>query len=153
LFVAAFAAWERTIAMVLKRSLGVATLLLALSPLQSGIAGQLDQRLIGAWATSASDCKDVFESKNGKVDFRQPVNSFTSAFIVGEREVRGVSQSCRIEGASPMKGYLRIKLECHNSIGFLPTDARVKIMSDSQISYGDVASDPTVDATYVRCVP
>ena len=136
-----------------RKSLGLVILLMALFPVQSAIAEQLDQRLIGAWATSASDCKDVFESKNGKVDFRQPVNTFISAFIVGEREVRGVSQSCRIEGASPMKGYLRIKLECRNSIGFLPTDARVKIMSDAQISYGDVASDPTVDATYVRCVP
>jgi hypothetical protein len=126
---------------------------MALFPVQSAIAEQLDQRLIGAWATSASDCKDVFETQNGRLDFRRPVNTFISAFIVGEREVRGVSQSCRIEGTSSMKGYLRVKLECHDAIGFLPTDARVKIISDTQISYGDAASDPTVDAKYVRCLP
>jgi hypothetical protein len=136
---------------MVQKSLGLTILLIASSLAQSAIAEQLDQRLIGAWATSVSDCKDVFEAKNGRLDFRRPVNSFISAFIVGEREVRGVSQSCNIEGVSPMKAYLRIKLDCQNAIGFLPTDARVKIISDTQISYGDVASDPTVDAQYVRC--
>jgi len=52
-----------------------------------------------------------------------------------------------------MEGYFRIKLECSDAIGFLPIDARIKILSDTRISYGDVSNDPLIDATYEKCSP
>ncbi|HXW19292.1 MAG TPA: efflux RND transporter periplasmic adaptor subunit [Roseiarcus sp.] len=111
----------------------------------------LDERLLGAWAPSASDCREVFDSEAGKLTFRRPVNTFISAFIVGEREIHGVNGSCRIGRVSSMGGYFRIKLECSDAIGFLPIDARIKILSDTRISYGDVSNDPSIDAMYERC--
>jgi multidrug resistance efflux pump len=120
-------------------------------PVRPGRADALDERLIGAWAPSISDCKDVFERQGGNLTFRRPANTFISAFIVGEREIRGVNGSCRIGQVSSMEGYFRIKLECSDAIGFLPEDARIRILSDAQISYGDVSNDPSIDQTYERC--
>jgi hypothetical protein len=116
------------------------------------LAAALDQRLIGAWATSASDCKEIFEASAGKLTFRRPINKFTSAFIVDPRNVSGVNQTCSIGQVSSKGGYLNIRLECRDAISFIPMDARVKILSDTEISWGDAASDPTIDAKYERCV-
>jgi len=124
------------------------------APIETGLANALEERLAGAWAQSESDCKEVFEAKAGSVTFRQPVNTFISAFIVKGQDVTGVNGSCHINSASSSEnGYLRLKLECRTAISFLPMDARVKIMNATQISYGDFSSDPTIDATYQRCTP
>jgi len=123
------------------------------TPIASNMAGGFDPRLIGAWAPSASDCKEIFETQGENLTFRQPVNTFTSAFIVRERDIRGVNGSCRIGQSSSADGYLRMKLDCTAGIGFLPVDARIKVISDNEISYGDASNDPSIDATYERCSP
>jgi hypothetical protein len=138
--------------MALKATFGL-LILMASTPIASSWADGFDPRLMGAWAPSASDCKEVFESKGGNLTFRQPVNTFISAFVVGEREIHGVNGSCRVGQSSAADGYLRIKLDCADRIGFLPIDARIKIISDHEISYRDASNDPSVDATYERCSP
>jgi hypothetical protein len=47
----------------------------------------LDHRLIGAWLTSASDCAKVFEKRGGRINFRQPIDQFATAFTIGQREI------------------------------------------------------------------
>lgn len=122
--------------------------------METGLANAFDERLEGAWAQSASDCKEVFETRAGSVIFRRPINTFISAFIVKGQDVEGVNGSCRMNDiSSAANGYLRLKLECRTAISFLPLNARVKILSPTQMSYGDFSSDPTIDATYQRCAP
>jgi hypothetical protein len=135
-----------------KATLGL-LVLMAFTPIASSRADGFDPRLIGAWAPSAADCKEVFEAQGGNLTFRQPVNTFISAFVIGEREIRGVNGFCRVGQSSSADGYLRIKLDCTDRIGFLPVDARIKVISDHEISYGDASNDPSIDATYERCAP
>jgi hypothetical protein len=138
--------------MVRKAVIGL-LILMASTPIASSRADGFDPRLLGAWAPSASDCKDAFEPQGGSLTFRQPVNTFISAFIVQERDIRGVNGNCHIGQASTAEGYLRLKLDCSNRIGFLPVDARIKIINDNEISYGDASNDPSIDALYERCPP
>ena len=135
------------------KQLACSALLLTLAATETSLADALDQRLIGAWAPSASECKEIFETKAGALTFRRPINTFDSAFIIRNRDVQGVNGSCHIDNISSNNGSLRIKLDCRTAISFLPVDARVKILSETKISYGDFSSDPTIDATYERCVP
>jgi hypothetical protein len=135
------------------RAVGAVLLSILITSITSDVAEALDQRLIGAWASSASDCKELFEGRAGRLSFRRPINNFTSAFIVGVREVVAVNQTCTINGVSSTADYLKLKLECRDSISYIPIDARVKILSDARISWGDAASDPSIDAQFERCSP
>ena len=131
-----------------------ASILFFASPIETGFANALEERLAGAWAQSESDCKEVFETRAGSVVFRRPINTFISAFIIKGQDVEGVNGSCRINDTSSSEnGYLHINLECRDAISYLPINARVKILSATQLSYGDFSSDPTIDSTYQRCAP
>lgn len=113
-------------------------------------AAQLDHRLVGAWAQSASDCKEVFETRNGRTTFRQPVNSLITAFVIGAREIVATTGQCRIGSVVAKNGHLVASLSCKNSIGFAPLSARFKVMNENEIMYGST-DDPLLDSAYVRC--
>jgi hypothetical protein len=116
-------------------------------------AEEFDARLLGAWAPSSSECSNIFQSRRGDQVFRQPVDTFTTAFIIGRRNVRGSTGSCRIGKVSSAKGYTNISLSCDNSVGYLPLTARVKVIGAAQMTYGDASDDPLLDATYKKCPP
>jgi hypothetical protein len=123
----------------------------ALALTYAGAAQALDARLNGAWATSDAQCKAIFETRGGVAAFKRGINVFDTAFIIRGGSVQGVNGSCRIGQSTPISGAFRIKLSCQDRIGFLPIDARVKVVSPTQITYGDFANDPLIDAPYVRC--
>jgi hypothetical protein len=113
----------------------------------------LDGRLLGAWVPSGSECSKIFQGPRRAPVFKQPVDTFTTAFIIGGREVRASTGSCRIGKVSSEKGYTNISLSCDNAGGYLPLSARVKIVSATEITYGDAAVDPLLDALYKKCGP
>jgi hypothetical protein len=125
--------------------------LLLIAHVQCAMADEIDNRLLGAWAHSTSDCKQIFENRDGKVTYREPIDTFTVAFIIGPSEIRASTGSCHVGRISSAKGYISIALECNNTVGFLPLTARIKILSSTQISYGDAADDPLLDATFEKC--
>jgi hypothetical protein len=133
------------------RSYATISLLLLALLISPARADPLDQRLLGAWAPSGSECKELFESKGGRIAFRQPIDTFTTAFIIRPPEIRATTGSCRLGNASSAKGYLTIPLSCENSVGYIPLSARVKIISATQITYGDAGVDPLLDSTYKKC--
>jgi hypothetical protein len=140
----------------LKRLRAQASILvfLSIAVIDSARAEELDRRLLGAWAPSASECTQIFESRAGAPVFRQPVDTFTTAFIVGRREIRASTGSCRIgKVSSAAKGYMIISLSCDNSVGYLPLNARVKVIGADKITYGDSGVDPLLDAEYKKCAP
>jgi hypothetical protein len=129
-----------------------ATLLLLASSTTSNLAqaGQLDHRLMGAWAPSASDCKEVFQSRNGKLVFRQPVNSLYTAFIISPRQISATTGQCRVDNVVVKDGHQIASLNCRNGIGYSPISARFKIVNENEITYG--SSDSTIlDSNYERC--
>ena len=126
--------------------------LILIAHVQSGMADEIDNRLLGAWAHSTSDCKQTFENRDGKVTYREPIDTFSVAFIIGRSEIRASTGSCQVGRVSSAKGYISIALQCNNTVGYLPLTARIKILSSTEITYGDAADDPLLDATFEKCV-
>ena len=116
-------------------------------------AATLEQRLLGASAPGGSDCKQTFESKAAKSEFLRPVNTFTTAFMIGPTEILGSTGPCRTNGTSSQKGYLTISLSYDNSVGYLPLTARIEIINAAQMTYGDAGVDPLLDSPYQKCTP
>jgi hypothetical protein len=119
---------------------------------ECAMADVIDNRLLGAWAQSTSDCKQIFEHRGGKLTYRQPIDTFAVAFIIGPSEILASTGSCRVVGrVSSAKGHISMALECNNSVGFLPMNARVKMLSSTEMTYGDAANDAILDTTYEKC--
>jgi hypothetical protein len=127
--------------------------LVGIADVERGLADAIDSRLLGAWAQSASDCKQIFELRGGILTYRQPIDTFAVAFIIGPGEIRASTGSCRVGRVSSAKGYISMALECNNSVGFLPMKARIKMLSKTEMTYGDDANDPVLDTTYEKCAP
>jgi hypothetical protein len=106
------------------RTWSLVVLLFALNA--SAQAENLDSRLLGAWVPSTAECNQIFQSQAGERSFRQPVDAFTTAFVIGRREIRATTGSCQIGDASSAKGYMLISLSCNNSVGYIPLKARIK---------------------------
>ena len=49
-------------------------------------ADPLEPSLIGAWATSAPDCAKLFVGQRGGLAYRQPVDKFAQALIIGPQQ-------------------------------------------------------------------
>jgi hypothetical protein len=81
-------------------------------------AESLDHRLIGAWLTSASDCAKVFEKRGGRINFRQPIDQFATAFIIGPKEVIASGGHCRIDKVSHATNVTTLSLDCNNTVGY-----------------------------------
>ena len=113
-------------------------------------AGQLDGRLMGAWAQSEADCKEAFVSRNGRWSLKQPVNGLYVAFIVEPGRIRATTGECRIGNVTVKAGRYVASLSCNNSIGFVPVSARFQILDADRITYGS-SDDPTMDSKYLRC--
>jgi hypothetical protein len=125
--------------------------LVLIAHVQRGMADEIDNRLLGAWAHSTSDCEQTFENRDGKVTYREPIDAFSTAFIFGPSEIRGSTGSCQVGRVSSANGYISISLQCNNTVSYLPLTARIKILSSTQMTYGDAADDPLLDATFEKC--
>ena len=83
-----------------------------------GLADSLDARLAGAWATSEADCARLFQRRGGALTFRQPVDKFAQAAIIGPQTILAPSSFCRVQSVSREKGAIKVNAECNNSISF-----------------------------------
>jgi hypothetical protein len=110
----------------------------------------LDHRLIGAWVTSASDCAEVFEKRGGRVNFRQPVDQFKSAVLIGPRVIDASGGRCRIERESHAANVTTLSLECINTVGYGRRTSRITVLSDIKIQY-EASVDSPRDVTYEKC--
>jgi hypothetical protein len=113
-------------------------------------AESLDHRLIGAWLTSAADCAKVFEKRGGRINFRQPIDQFATAFIIGPREVIASGGRCRIDKVSHAINVTTLSLDCNNTVGYAQQTSRFTILSDTKIQY-DASGDSLLGVNYERC--
>ena len=74
-----------------RRAIAGAVGLLALTGGSVGLTDSLDARLAGAWTTSEADCARLFQRRGGALTFRQPVDMFAQAAIIGPQTVRALS--------------------------------------------------------------
>jgi hypothetical protein len=126
------------------------TFLVLASLSQFAKADAVDQRLLGAWAQSKSDCA-MFETKNGKIAFRQPINEFVPGFIISQGGIVATGGQCAIGKVSSSGDQITMSLSCNNSVGFAPVTGRFKIVSENEIVYG-ATDNPILDTNYERCL-
>lgn len=123
-----------------------------LGTLSAGSALALDKRLVGAWAQSKSDCSGTFERRGGTLAFRQPIDVFRSAFIIGEGGISAASGHCKILSATQKGDTTILKLSCSNSVGYVEQTQSIKVLDAGKISRGFAGND-ALDLNYEKCAP
>ena len=113
-------------------------------------ADSIDSRLFGAWTTSQADCKRLFVRSGGGFAFRQPVDKFAQAAIVGPQEIRAPASTCRVEKVAHENGVIKITAECNDTISYTTQSVQIRAQADGEIIYSPTG-DPALDTTLVKC--
>ena len=115
-----------------------------------GLADSLDTRLTGAWATSDADCARLFQRRGGVLTFRQPVDKFAQAAIIGPQIILAPSSSCRVQSISREKDTIKVNAECNDTISFRQESVSIKVQPSGEIVYSPTG-DPALATTLIRC--
>src|SRR5271165_4018764 len=98
---------------------------------QASRADALDARLFGAWTTAAADCSRLFSGRA----FRQPVDKFAQAAIIGPQQIVLPSSTCRIQSVSHENGGIKVTADCNDSISYTTQTVQIKVRSGGEIVY------------------
>ena len=115
-----------------------------------GLADSLDARLAGAWATSNADCARLFQRRGGTLTFRQPVDKFAQAAIIGPQTILAPSSSCRVQSVSREKDAIKVNAECNDTISFRQESVSIKVQPSGEIVYSPTG-DPALATTLIKC--
>jgi hypothetical protein len=135
-----------------RHAIGVSMGLLALIVGSSVcFADALDAGLVGAWATSESDCPKIFERRGGALAFRAPIDKFAQAVIIAPQQILLPAGPCRVQGVSHEKGgVIKVSTECTDTISYTSQTVEIKVKSGGEIVYSP-SGDLTLDTTFVKC--
>ena len=134
-----------------RRAIAVAVGLLALIGGGSvDLADSLDARLAGAWATSDADCARLFQRRGGALTFRQPIDKFAQAEIIGPQTILAPSSSCRVQSVSREKGAIKVNADCNDSISFRQESVSIRVQPSGEIVYSPTG-DPALATTLIKC--
>ena len=114
------------------------------------LADALNSSLFGAWTTSTADCARLFVRQGGRLAYRQPVDKFAQAAIIGPQTIIAPSSSCRVQSVSREKGAIKVNAECNNSISFRQESVSISVQSSGEIVYSPTG-DPALNTTFIRC--
>ena len=114
------------------------------------LAKSLDPRLLGAWVSNNSDCKDVFVTKGGHTVYKAPVDQFVRAFLITPGQIVAPSGACRISSVSRDGDVSTAKAACHNTVGFANLTAKFTVKSDTEMQEEPDQND-MLTATYTKC--
>ena len=115
-----------------------------------GFADTLDARLTGAWATSNADCARLFQRRGGALTFRQPVDKFAQAAIIGPQTILAPSSSCRVQSSSREKDAIKVNAECNDTISFRQELVSIRVQPSGEIVYSETG-DPALATTFIKC--
>jgi hypothetical protein len=113
-------------------------------------ADSIDARLYGAWTTSQADCSRTFVKSGAGFAYRRPVDKFAQAAIIGPRDIRLPSSTCRVQRVSHEKDVIKIAADCNDSISYTTQNVQIKVTSGGEIVYSPTG-DPTLETTFVKC--
>ncbi len=113
-------------------------------------ADAIDARLFGAWTTSQPDCSKIFVKSRGGLAYRQPVDKFAQAAIIGPREIRLPASTCWVQRVSHEKEVIKITADCNDSISYTTQNVQIRVTSGGEIVYNPTG-DPTLDTTLIKC--
>ena len=110
----------------------------------------MERKLIGAWATSASDCAALFERRADHWVFRQPVDRFAQAAIIEPGRILAPSNSCEVKDVTRAGDVISVSAVCSDSVSYMNQTARVTVKSDDAIIYSP-NGDPALNTNLQRC--
>jgi hypothetical protein len=113
-------------------------------------ADALDSSLVGAWAISGPDCARVFQRRGGALAFRQPVDEFAQATIIGPQQIVLSSSTCRVQSVSHPNGAITVNADCNDSVSSTAKTMQIKVKSAGEIIFNSTG-DPAFDATLIKC--
>ena len=110
-------------------------------------------QLVGTWAYSAADCERLFQRRGGGWAYREPVDKFAQAAIVElPKKILLPSAICRIEGASVVKGTLKVSADCEDLISFTSRSVMIALRSTTELIYS-ASGDAALATTLKKCGP
>jgi hypothetical protein len=113
-------------------------------------ADSIDSRLVGAWTTSEADCKRLFVRSGGGLAYRQPVDKFAQAAIIGPQQIRLPASSCQVQHVTHEKGVLKLDVLCNDSVSYTNQTVQIRETSGGEMVYSPTG-DPALDTTLIRC--
>ena len=116
----------------------------------SSLADAMNSRLFGAWTTSQADCKRLFVRSGGALAYRQPVDKFAQAAIIGPGQIRLPASVCQVRTVSHEKGTVKLGVECNDSISYTSETVQIKVTATGEIVYSPTG-DPALDTTLIKC--
>jgi hypothetical protein len=120
---------------------------------QSEYAPKSLAQLVGTWAYSEADCERLFQRRGGRWAYREPVDKFAQAAIVeSPKKILLPSAICRIEGASVVKGTLKVSADCEDSISFTSRSVMIALRSTTELIYS-ASGDAALATTLKKCRP
>ena len=120
---------------------------------QSEYAPKSLGQLLGTWAYSAADCERLFQRRGGRWVYREPVDKFAQAAIVeSPKKILLPSAICRVEGASAVKGTLKVSADCEDSISFTSRSVMIALRSTTELIYS-ASGDAALATTLKKCRP
>jgi hypothetical protein len=114
------------------------------------LADSIDARLVGAWTTSQADCAKVFVRSGGGLTYRQPVDKFAQAAIIGPQMIRLPASTCRVQRVSHEKDIVKITADCNDAISYTTQNVQIRVTPGGEIVYSPTG-DPTLDTTFIKC--
>ncbi len=134
-----------------RAAIGAAFGLLGLVTVWSAaLANSIDARLFGAWTTSQADCKKLFVGGGRGLAYRQPVDKFAQAAIIGPQQIRLPASICRVQRVSHENGVVKIGVECHDSISYTSATVQIRLTPGGEIVYSPTGNS-ALDTTLIRC--
>jgi hypothetical protein len=115
-------------------------------------AREMERELLGAWATSASQCTQIFERQGGLWVYRRPIDEFAQAAIFEAGRILTPTLTCEVKDIARTKDVLSVTGMCKDSMSYTSQTARIMVKGKDEIVYSPT-SDPALNTDFQRCSP
>ena len=121
---------------------------LAAVVLQGTAARAVD--LNGAWASDASVCDKIFQTKNKVTSIRRDSDLYGSGFIIDGNQIRGKVVKCTIKSRKEDGQVTHLISACSSDIALSTVQFSLRADSDNQVTR-IFPGLPEMSVSYVRC--
>jgi hypothetical protein len=123
-----------------------------LACMSSVSAKDVERELLGAWATSSSDCAKLFERHGDRWAYRQPINEFAQAAIIETGRILAPASTCEVRGVTRKNGVLFVSGMCRDSMSYREQTAQITVKGNNEIVYSPTG-DSALNTDFQRCSP
>src|SRR4051812_35777450 len=98
-------------------------------------AKDIERELLGAWATSASDCDKLFERHGNGWAYRHPINKFAQAAIIEAGRILAPTSTCEVRSITRKNSVLSVTGMCKDSMSYTKQTAQITVKGNDEIVY------------------